>query len=151
MASRKTIRSTIKTALDAVSLFATGGVVAVIDNGDRTSTATMEEELRSAGMVLAIEPAQSSAVTDQGTRLALERLLLAVHVRCNATVAASSTGCQVDPDDAVDAVIATLLELGAPGNALQGLRMGSGETMTTLVEDDDGLLTTAILCTIPRS
>lgn len=128
----------------AAAPFAARSVVCILDDGTAANTQAMEEQIRAKGMVLVITPILGSSLRDPAKGRSLERATVSVHVRVNPSVNTLSSGAQIEPEDAVDAVISTLLALGQPDAALDGLEPGDGERLTELVPEDSGLLTTAV-------
>jgi len=148
MILRRQVRTAIRTALLAAAPFAARSVLTILDDGSSAVAQAMEEQLRTRGMVLVATPFLGSEVRDKPQGRVLERATLAIHIRTNPAVNASSTGAQIDPDDAVDAVISALIALGLPEAALEGLEPGEGEKLTELVPGDIGLLTTAVYASV---
>lgn len=147
MIPRATIRSTIKTALDAVALFSAAGVITILDEGTEANDAAIGAKLAAPGVVLVLPPLLGSDNQDEtGSRLS-ERVAVQVEIQINPEMNAATGGAGITIEAAEDAVIAALLKLGRSEGLLEGLRFDQG-TVTALLENG-GIVTAAVYCSVP--
>ena len=148
--ARKDIQPAAKAALEAHPLFA-GGRVPVITNyiapGERNHE--REQNIREKGAVLEISPVLRERVAAFRRPSVLAKdCTFSVAIRMSPTlVPGNSPLLPLTPDTAVDAVEAALLGLGF-ALAVPFASLEPEPELAQLVEDADGLLSTAIFFTV---